>query len=70
MAFGLTQNLQLFNKEQIISLKKNNLVKNLLTLHPNTIFMTGNMDQMKADFLSGLGVEANTPEPKETPASE
>jgi hypothetical protein len=32
--------------------------------------MTGNMDQMKADFLSGLGVEANAPEPKETPASE
>lgn len=26
--------------------------------------MTGDMDQMRADFLSGLGVEANTQEPK------
>jgi len=44
-------------------------VKNLLTLHPNTIFMTGNMDQMKADFLSSLGAEANSAETQESQTS-
>lgn len=44
-------------------------MKNLLTLHPNTIFMTGNMDQMKADFLSSLGAEANSAETQESQTS-